>query len=565
MAFRYTLKSIAGLILTGIATHICAKQAPLIIISPLDSAHIKLEYQLPKHCNNLELLNLYGERTNELRQQWKPLNDCSKISKPNNIHYNPKCKSIRFAIPIQATTLDRIYPVAYPLDEQGVLIHTATMAISDQCGEPHWQFKSPKGVIILDGKNRGKKIAIAQYKNPSINYTGVFFSYLPRPKAHGVISTRQTPPWITTSITTAAQDISRYYQQHYPRIKQQPSYLFVSNTKDNQFPRMKADVSHPAMIRFGFINYPEQGDPINQLNIMQITAHEFAHKLQPAQLKTTPFINEGGAEFIRWISSYRLGWINRNELGLELSKSISECLQTTKTNSWKLISDQQKNSGALPYKCGLTLHAIALAARQTPDNAEETLHKYYQQKIADFAQALECGPQTNCTPKWLPAVLTSDKPLIELVSQQLDQLGLVKAKSIEPPGTASASISGNALMQLIQEDCTGPSGFWPNPDHFLLDAANCKTIKNHWKVQRVNGVSYFDNPVAAIEEQNSGCATQGYVTLETQDQQTAKVPCTREYVLQETWFDLDVDKLLALLDQKQTGKPLAIHKQPIKP
>lgn len=560
MDYHYALKSIAGLVLAGIAAHTSAKQAPQIIISPLDSTRIQLEYKLPKHCDTLALLQPYGERTRELRQQWQPLNKCSAITKQGNILNNIECKSIRFAIPIQATTLDRIYPVAYPLDEQGVLIHTATMAISDQCGEPRWQFKSPKGAVILDGKNRGKKVAIAQYKNPSINYTGVFLSYLSRPKAPGVISTQQTPAWITTSITTAAQDISRYYQQHYPRIKQQPSYLFVSNTKANQFPRMQADVSNPAMIRFGFINYPEQGDPINQLSIMQTTAHEFAHKLQPAQLKSTPVIHEGGAEFIRWISSYRLGWSNKNDLGLELSQSISECLQITKTSSWKSISDQQKSSGAFPYKCGLTLHAIALAAGQTPNDAEETLHKYYQQKIADFAQALECGPLNNCTPKWLPAVFTSDKPFIDLVNQQLDQLGLVKAKSIAPPGTTSTNISGNALMQLIQEDCSGRAGFWPNADHFLLDATNCKTVKNHWKIQRVNGVSYFNNPVTAIKEQNRGCATQGHVTLETQDQQTAKVPCTREYVLQETWFDLDAERLVALLDKQQTGKPSPTHK-----
>lgn len=560
MIHRYALQGLIGFLLIGVAAITTARQVPNIIVTPLDSTRIKLEYQLPKHCAKVALLNLYGERTSELRRQWEPLNDCSAITQPGAIHNNPQCKSISFAIPIQATTLDRIYPVAYPLGEQGVLIHTATMAINDQCGEPRWQFKSPNGAIILDGKNRGKQVAIAQYKHPSINYTGVFLSYLPRANTPGIISTNQTPNWITASITKAAQDISHYHKQQFANIRQQPSYLFVSNTKANQFPRLQADVSNPAMIRFGFINYPEQGDPINQLNIMQTTAHEFVHKLQPKHLATMPFINEGGAEFIRWLGSYRLGWINKNDLGLELSKSISECLQITKSESWKAIPEQQINSGALPYKCGLTLHTIALAARQTTDSAEETLHKYYQQKTVDFAQALECGPLKTCTPTWLTEVFTSDKPFIELASKQLEQLELVKAKSITAPGATSVTINGNALMQLIQEDCDGPAGFWSNPDHFLLDATHCKTLKNHWKVTRVNGVSYFENSLAAVKEQNRGCTTQGYVTIETQEQQTAKVPCKHEYVLQETWFDIDIDKLLTLLDKQQTGKPLAIHK-----
>ncbi len=562
MIYRYRLKIIAGLVLTGIAAYTSAKQAPQIIVSPLDSTRIQLEYKLPKHCDTLALLQPYGERTSELRQQWQPLNKCSAITAQGNILNNRECSSIRFAIPIQASTLDRIYPVAYPLDEQGVLIHTATMAINDQCGEPHWQFKSPQGTIILDGKNRGKQVAIAQYKKPSINYTGVFLSYLPRTKMPGIISAQKTPEWIKTSITTAAQDISHYYQQRYSRINQRSAYLFVSNTKANQYPQMQADVSNPAMIRFGFINYPEQGDPKNQLTIMQTTAHEFAHRLQPEQIKTTPFISEGGAEVVRWFSNYHMGWINKNEFSRELSMDISACLEFTKRQAWKSIPHQQQSTGYVPYKCGFALHAIGLASRKGAESAEETLHQYYQQKNpSDFAQAIECGQKENCAAQWLSQVLNSDEPLINLIDRQLHQLGLINKKYFALPDNPATHLSANALMQLVQEDC-GPAGFWTNSDHFLLDTAHttCKTLVNNGKVRSVNGVSYFTDPIKAIAQQNLGCTRQGFVMLEFLDHQSIKVPCTQEYVLQETYFDLDADKLLALMDKQKTAKPLSTHK-----
>ncbi|RYY04109.1 MAG: hypothetical protein EOO53_04250 [Gammaproteobacteria bacterium] len=533
------------------SAHADTKAPVRISVSPLDKTHIKLEYRLPQSCKSLALYSAYGERTHDLRKEWLPLDQCGHLNDKDVLEIQADCNLASFSVPIQAKVIDRVNPVAYPFDEQGVLTHTATFIAEGTCGEVDWHFSSPKGAVIIDGVNRGSSTTLSQKDNNFITYTGVFLSSTPRAKQTPLIATNATPAWLKKGISDGAEQITAYYKKTYPTLNFLTPTLFISNTVEPNSIGMQADVSSRRMIRFGYFNAGDEPSDEKIKGAMDVTAHEFAHILQPNK-QSSAYQQEGGPEFIRWMTAYKLGWKQKQELSEEFSNALANCLEIADNKSFPRVEKESLQLGYGIYTCGLAIHIIGLASRQTTESAEETISAYYQQWRAhyeqEFSQSLECGNLKNCTSRWLKETLQGDKPFVQQVGIQLSRLEIVKRLSA---GKNPIAASRKAFDSLMKEDCGG-SSFWSNENNFYVNQIppTCKSFTNGLSISQVEGVSYFSEPLKALEAQNKGCRSKQSVTLVTLDNKSIKVACNREVIPSQNYYEIDADKLFLLLDKR---------------
>lgn len=525
--------------------------SPSIAISPFDSSHIKVEYFLPTHCPSLKLLNPYQDRTQQLRQDWKSLNDCGSLSAEGVIGKKNGCNTLSFTVPIEAKIIDRVNPIAYPIDGKGVLVHTATFSVDNSCGEVNWAFSSPGGSLIIDGSNRGQQTNIQQSKESYIYSTGVFFSYKKLARNTYIIASDTAPEKLHSGIENGSQKINDYFLKTYPSLQFSPPTLFIGNTIELGRSGFQADLSSPKMIRFGFFNWQE-----NQLSdTLSTIAHEYAHILQPEIFFTLggrPIHSEGGAEYLRWMTDYRLGWRDKNYTSWYFSNAVRQCLDATDNRPWRTIESRQSNFGLIPYACGLTIHTLALASRKNTASADQNLEAYYQGAKSNhdlsLSRALECGNLQSCNPEFLEDFFNSSLSTATVIGRQLEQLGLVKSRSYMGSGENLTPLSKKAFESLMIEDCGG-TDLWLFPDKFITGkSAQCKSIPQDATILSVEGVSYFSEPLLAIDMQNKGCLKQHKVTLTTQDNKNILVPCAKEVILEKNYYDIDIDELLKLLE-----------------
>lgn|GEM_PF-2506651 len=533
----------ATCVITACTTHPATTPNHVISISPLDKDHIKVEYKLL--ADSIELSEFYGGRSPQLRDNWKPLNNCGELLNGKTLTQHKGCNSVSFSVPIEAKIIDRVNAIAYPMGEEGVLIHTGTFAIN--ADNVIWQFSSSKGSLVIDGITIDKKTSIQQNMQNSIYYTGVFFSYRKIPPNTYVFATTSVPDKLLHEISDGSQQVSQYYQSTYPSLSFLQPSLFINNIIQPNINGSQSDVSSHRMIRFGFFNWQD-----NQFgNARETAAHEFAHVLQP-KIDNPPIVSEGGAEFIRWIAEYRMGWRDKNYLANNFSDALQFCLDSADSQSWQNIKNKQGKGGYTPYTCGLAMHVIALASRQNPENAEQTLGAYYlnakNNPHIDFAQAIECGTLNDCKPHFLSRLLEGDESIADVFESQLNKLSLIKSKSY---GEASSlqQFGTKAFCSLMLEDCEG-TDVYTLQDHFKTgNMLTCKSLPHNANITSVESVSYFKDPLKAIEAQNNGCSTKHQVTLRTLDNQSIKISCTKTFTPQKNHYDIDIDKLLPLLDK----------------
>jgi hypothetical protein len=528
-----------------------------ITITPLDNEHLKVEYELGRNCKSINLLSPYQERTQDLRREWKVIDRCGDISAVGVLTKNTNCNTIRLSIPILATNLDRIYPTAYPFSTEGVFVHTGALAVDNSCGEIRWNFLSSNGNVVIEGENKGGSATVTQAQNSFIKYTGVYFSYSQLNTKNVKVVTRDVPEWLKDGIINAGAEIQQYYLKTFPRLDFTLPALFVDNIKNQSRPSSQADVSSHRMVRFGFVNYSDSDFESNIDNIKGLVAHEYAHILQPKQFSKNnePFISEGGAEFIRWITAYHLGWADKKSLESDFTRNLSVCLKTLENFTWYDLPPSSRGLHSFPYACGFSLHVIALASRKNVESAEDTLGNYYvdyeKNHARNFSHALECGKIIQCKEKWLPSLLNEKEKAVDIISNQLYSLGLVKNRTNIPNLNHLVSLSQIMFSQLMKGDCNNSIDFWTNADHFLTgDMSRCKSFKNNLKITSVEGVSYFSAPEKAVYVQRRACIEKHEVMLGTADGKSLTIPCSIQSEPPYIYFQIDIEKLLLLLETK---------------
>lgn len=523
-------------------------QAQITATIRMDSASaLELRYDLPRGCQAL-VFNNQGIRPRSaaaMRHDWSVLDNCGELNAEGIKLKGEACTSVRVRIPASAQDLDRVYPWAYPLG--GALYsHTSAFAVQPTCGPVSWAFEATGGRVVVNGETTGSRAQRAAA--PEVDYMPVFFLEglaAPGEQAGQLIDARFPRP-TAAALRHSVDSVYAHYRRSMPGLDfTQPYLVAVTSPMRGQ---MRGDVAGKTMR----LMLPAAPTASEQINANYLIAHEAAHLLQSEvfndQWKELTIIKEGGADFLSWLTGDQLGWRSRADAADTIANAVNNCLIALGQHNWSKF--EERNWNRTPYNCGLALHVLALADRNSKTAPMLLLRDYYrdakQGRSTDLARALECGTSANCTPRWLPRFLGPDESFHSVMKDYAEKTGLLASAPVlttqqVPP------LARHLFAALMARDCGGELSFYSETDSFLVaQVKRCKNLREGMAVVKAQGASLFTDP-ASVNGLVQACHGAGKATLGLADGTNVEVECDDSLPVVPVLYTIDVARLHARL------------------
>jgi hypothetical protein len=518
---------------------------------------IEVVYRMPAACTTLPLATPFEESLVEhSRAAWVREGDCGELD-GGAIRRSGACRDVRFRVPASDEIHDRIYPPAYPIDGLGVYAHTGLFAPTDACGPVTWRFAAPRGEVVFDGRRRGRQVVVRDGDQSRPSFASVYLSARPLRATSGPVTVYApgVPAWLRDTLESASRAVDARYPPLADGNDVDVPAVVVSDREDGGVPRSKADVANQRMMRIGFKNFAGTHDDEGMRAFLRgLIAHEFAHVLQNPALGADDIAweAEGGAEFMRWITLYRLGWRTADESAGDLADALDACIEAAGERRWTAISG--RNQGRTPYACGLAIQALALASRKGGGSPEAALMLFYRaarsNPKASPAQWLECGRDLACEPRTIPALLDGDTPFGAALIAEVERLA-IGAVDNAPPGEAARSrMAARTFQALMSEDCNGGYSFNTSSTHIdVLKMAGCKSLHAGLRVTGFAGVALGGVGADASAAARAACARSRSVELQLDGLAPLAVTCPALLPQPSPRLTLDAKALFARLDR----------------
>jgi hypothetical protein len=531
--------------------------SPVIVeLALLKSNKIQLSYQLPFSCEKLPLRAPYSAlQMDEMRKGWKSTNDCGSLVNGEIVRPDAQCGIVAFDVPVQATMADRVYPAAFPIGDLGVYAHTGIYAPTDACGPVTWRLKSDSGSVVYDGKVHDAEASVPT-TDPEAAYMAVYLSKdVLIPGTTSVLSP-ELPSWIRDEVSKATSSVQSDYRQRFTSLAYTDPFVVGSAFHDQGPPRQQAEVAGGNLIRYAFFNPQNSPQPKDIADVRGVIAHEYGHKLQPESIRKVTgdpdnLIKEGGAEYLRWTSMVRLGWMSAADAQADLDKALNTCLAIIGEQSWVNVAG--RSHGEAPYACGLTLHVLLLASRQdaqatTADSVLESFYRRSRTQSIDFGQALECDQATRCKARWAPALLSDTTHFASEMDRLIRSMKLASKRFKEAPSSLRLKIAGDALMHTMDDDCDGSRGFYTRKDGFEIGMSpECKTFRDGMLITQANGVGLMTEPLLAARKLAAQCADRHSAIFKTSGGGHITITCHSFAPPAAHFYELDIGKVLKRL------------------
>lgn len=515
-------------------------------IKMLDPSSLEVSYQVPPSCTGLVFVNdgISPDVAADLRADWTPADDCTRIDSSGLVRTNPTCTSLRVRVPATQRALDRVYPWAYPIDN-GFYLHTMAYAVTPACGAVDWRFTVPGGTIVMDGVI-SPAIAERSAAVGGGNYMPVILQQQASRDKRLYMDARFTPQGKAFVIATLAT-VERELRFMFPGLPFTMPYTLATVAPEGE---TWGDVANLTVMRLHLAAEPKT----EQQSYMQgFIAHEMAHLAQPVGgTWNDPWkldhalLAEGGAEFLGWAVSARTGWATQTELRQILERAVTHCVLAAAGSSWKDI--QHRDRGRAPYDCGMTFHAIGLAGGQSAVSALLRLRDYYRAaklgESTDFARALECGRTPACTPRWLNRLGGSEAVEAVLLDYADYPGSILRLAPWTPP--VLDSVRRRYVNRLMQLDCQNRVSVSYRDDFVRVGSGlRCRMLREGMEVVRAEGVSLFGG-VQGLQASARACAERGRTILGLKDGTTVELACDKSAYVPAQLFSVDIDRVLAL-------------------
>ena len=316
-----------------------------------DPSTVEVSYEIPPACTALEFR--IGDKPpgamTPLRDDWRAADDCTALEGGRILRKQAACTTLRLRVPAAARDVDRIYPWAYPV-EKGLFVHTSTYAVKDTCGAVDWAFEAPGGTVVVDGvmsAERGTHAAGAVADHMPVVLVRESSRSMEGRHVHA--DARFAPQTLQLLDATVAGS-ARQLAHDLPGIPFTVPFI-VASPKPVGF---RGDVPNRTVMRLTFQQAP---GPDQEADLQRVIPHEMSHLLQPTTWHDTwqgedeSTIGEGGAEFLRVVTTTQLGWIDHAALKGELEDAVKSCVLAADGKPWKAM--RYRGWGPNPYKCGL--------------------------------------------------------------------------------------------------------------------------------------------------------------------------------------------------------------------
>lgn len=505
---------------------------------------LEVSFALPKHCTALTFLK-DGRGGQEIRAAWQKQNDCA-APEGDQLKSAGACTA-RFRVP---ATMQKIsgYPGSFPAPG-GMYVHSSNYALADSCGPVRYRYLAPD--IVMDGRryrdtatgptatggDTPAMLMLAPQTSAGLDY------YDPRLSAATVAQIREV-----------ADGTISYLSKELPLAVYTRPVIAAIAASEPGGPNVGGDASN--ILRLTLFNWPQVQGPAETAKLTLLVSHEFSHRFQLRDAvdvyPDARLINEGGGEFLRWLTSVQQGWLTRQEAAAQLDKALAECILYTEGKSWRALTPNQIGGQRLEYLCGLPAYVYGLAARQGPGTALTRFDRFYHQlrlgQVPDFAQALECGDTPACKSQVLPPLLTSTATMEQQWNEVLPKTGLATLRA--PSQALRDRMVLRAVVKLMVDDCAGRSGTTETPEGIILDGmAVCKTIHKDSYAISIEGHPVFGDAATGPAMTNA-CLARHEVAFGLKDGGKLVVPCQTPYQMRTAFYAVDIDKALAQLMHK---------------
>ncbi|WP_339940772.1 hypothetical protein [Undibacterium luofuense] len=524
---------LAGLAL--LAGHVAAQTvsgAPLTIqIIYRDAQQLEVSYAPQQACQRLRLSkeNRDGEG---LRDGWQALNDCARLE-GDQIVWKQAANAAncvaRFAVPVTKKVYHHYQP-ALPLG-QAVLLHTSNYAVDHACGDTRYVLSAPAvatggqavpAQLVLDTgvKERDSQPALL-LPDAAVRFEGTPFYADP-----------DVPQTTVALIRDVADHTVQYLREQLPSVPFRMPMIAAASIRDGGPTYFNGNAQE--ILQLAFFNWPLTMDDGGQRTVSQFVAHEFSHRFQmyPAGVASYAeerLIHEGGAEFLRWMTSIKTGWLSPQQAAADVDNALAKCLISAGQRSLRSLSRAEVDNGRIGYVCGLPAYVYAIAGSTEITPALKRLDNYYRQLqqsgSADFATMLECDGKAGCQPRWLPQLLRSEQTISAVWQHWLSSSALAVSSKPTPDQQQEMLIS--AIGQLMREDCSGMRDVYPQKDKIVLSGLpQCQRLRAEVSVTQIEGLPYSGDQ-RTLPAMVSACRERQEVRLGLEQGQTLTLACRK--------------------------------------
>lgn len=508
---------------------------------------LDVSYALPPGCLRLPFENS-NPSYHQIRATWQSQDACGAANGGALTRSGDACR-LRFRVPLSTAKVSG-YPGAFPIGE-AVYAHTSKYAVTGACGSVSYHFAAP-GSIGLQGKIQH---AAASIDGPAGADLAVLLQPRDLPPSDGVIAYYDPAlsPAAVAQIRETADGTIAFHRKALPDARFSMPIIAAGLASEPGGPNIGGDAAD--IMRFTFFNWPREPQPDLQRKMRLLVAHEMSHRFQMRDaVDTYPearLIHEGGGEFLRWVVSVKKGWLRHAQAGAELDEKLALCMLGTGQRAWGELTRREIAVNLYDYSCGLPAYVYALAARQGAGSALSRINDFYKRlrlgAAPGFEQALECGNNPRCQPRWLPQLLGKTAPMATAWDELLGSTGLARLAAPTQP-QLDAMMNG-ALVQLVKDDCGGDSSTTPTLEGMIVDSLKtCKALRKEAYVTQVEGLPVFGG-AQALPAMAAACAARAEVKLGMKNGDTLALPCARPYVARTQFYKVDIERVLASLDR----------------
>lgn len=543
--------SILGLTCALACAPACLAQAPAPVsatITMRDPSSLEVSYRIPPSCAALTFLN-DGYRPDiaaALRRDWTAADDCTVFDGTAIRRKNPSCTTLTLRVPATTRVADRVYPWAYPV-EHGLYAHTGAYAPAPACGAVDWRFVVPGGTVVVDGKPMAERGARSAVEGGGGEIPTVLIAdrldagAMARVHASSAFSAQTRA---TLDATIAA--IDGELRKALPGVPFTVPFVVASPSEPHSY---WGDVAHRTVMRLSF---PPAPGPEQDKLLHSFVTHEMAHLTQPfdwndAWKEDGATVGEGGAEFLRVVTAFRLGWLDRAGLQDELDKAVNGCLVAADGKPWKAM--RNRGWGMNPYQCGLAFYTIGLSMNPGAATPLLRLRDYYARakrgERTDFAQAIECGAAAGCAPRWLPR-LAGPETVDAVLADYARQPGALLRPSADWSPAVADPIAFRHVGLLMAADCKGGVSMYHEPGAArIADGPACGTLREGMAIVGAEGLPLFADS-RAVKASIKACQERGRTTLGLKDGASIELACDASVRLPAQLYRVDVERALAL-------------------
>ncbi|MBR7781295.1 hypothetical protein [Undibacterium luofuense] len=544
---------LAGLaLLAGQVAAQTVSGAPLTIqIIYRDAQQLEVSYAPQQVCQRLRLSkeNRDGEG---LRDGWQALNDCARLE-GDQIVWKQAANAAncvaRFAVPVTKKVYHHYQP-ALPLG-QAVLLHTSNYAVDHACGDSRYVLNAPavatggqavpaQLVLDTDVKERDSQPAL-MLPDAAVRFEGTPFYADP-----------DVPQTTVALIRDVADHTVQYLREQLPSVPFRMPMIAAASIRDGGPTYFNGNAQE--ILQLAFFNWPLTMDDGGQRTISQFVAHEFSHRFQiypagSASYAEERLIHEGGAEFLRWMTSIKTGWLSPQQAAADVDNALAKCLISAGQRSLRSLSRAEVDNGRIGYVCGLPAYVYAIAGSTEITPALKRLDHYYRQLqqsgSADFAAMLECDGKADCQLRWLPQLLRSEQTISAVWQHWLRASPL--AVSAAPTADQQQEMLISAIGQLMREDCSGMRDVYPQKDKIVLSGLpQCQRLRAEVSVTQIEGLPYSGDQ-RTLQAMVNACRERQEVRLGLEQGQTLTLQCRQPMTVLSAFFQLQASAALKVL------------------